>query len=112
MGWLKDQKHKLFTFDTIRSYMKPRNVVSMLRVSTPGQATDKRMGLQRQQNDIDTFCKVYGLNVVEAFQIVMSGADVQRGREFKRMLSMLKRHDIVGVVVCTLDRLLRAGKLS
>lgn len=89
-----------------------RNVVAMLRVSTPGQATDERMGLKRQQNDIDAFCKMYGLRIVEFFQIVMSGADVQRGRDFNRMLSMLKRPEIAGVVVCSLDRLLRAGKLS
>ncbi|HYW46365.1 MAG TPA: recombinase family protein [Bryobacteraceae bacterium] len=89
------------------------NVLAMSRVSTPGQAADDKKGFKRQHNDIDTFCDVYGLNPVKEFDLVVSGSDVQRSRGFREMLSMLKRKDIAGVVVPSLDRLLRLiGKLS
>jgi DNA invertase Pin-like site-specific DNA recombinase len=84
----------------------------MVRVSSPGQAADDRQGLQRQRNDIAAFCSIYRLKVVREFEIVMSGADVQRTRAFHEMLAMLRKPKIDGIVVASLDRLFRVTKLS
>jgi len=84
----------------------------MVRVSSPGQAADDRQGLQRQRNDIAAFCSIYRLKVVCEFEIVMSGADVQRTRAFSEMLAMLRKPKIDGIVVASLDRFFRVTKLS
>src|ERR1035437_1811515 len=67
-----------------------REVVSMVRVSTPGQAADDKLGLKRQQDDIDLFCDLYRLKVIRKFPMVISGTDVQRTKPFREMLEMLK----------------------
>ncbi|MBZ5625170.1 MAG: recombinase family protein [Acidobacteriia bacterium] len=92
--------------------MKKRQVVSMIRVSTPGQATDDRKGLNRQREDIAVFQDSYGLEIKRQFEIVMSGTDVHRTRDFHTMLEVLKRPEIAGVVVPSIDRLSRDHRLS
>jgi DNA invertase Pin-like site-specific DNA recombinase len=57
-------------------------------------------------------CEIYNLNVVREFEIVMSGTDIQHTRAFHEMPSMLKRPEIAGIVVASLDRLFRVTKLS
>src|ERR1017187_5335242 len=90
-----------------------RKVVSLLRVSTPGQANDDKTGIPRQRRDIEIHCRTFGLEVVREFQFDgISGAHVQKTRHFKEMLAMLSKPSIHGVVFGTLDRFFRPDKLS
>src|ERR1017187_1198183 len=93
--------------------MLKRKVVSLVRVSTPGQADEDKTGIPRQRRDIEIHCKTFGLEVVKEFQFDgISGVHVQKTKRFKEMLSMLSQQSIHGVVFATLDRFFRPEKLS
>lgn len=93
--------------------MKRRKVVSLVRVSTAGQAEDDKTGIPRQRRDIEIHCKAFKLEVVKEFRFEgISGAHVQKTKHFRDMLAMLSKPSIAGVVFGTLDRFFRPEKLS
>lgn len=90
------------TLDPMETPPNRHKVVALLRVST------KEQDIARQQADIEWNCTRFGLEVVETFALEgISGAVVQNRPEFRRMLSMLSRPTITGVVLSSLDRFLR-----
>jgi DNA invertase Pin-like site-specific DNA recombinase len=91
----------------------PRKVISLIRVSSEGQAKEDRTGIARQLEDIEIHCKNHNLKVVEQYQFEgLSGANVEHSRKFREMLSKLKQPSIAGIVFSTVDRFFRPESLS
>lgn len=90
-------------------------VVSLVRVSTMGQADDEKDGLPGQRRDIDALCHrdKHNLEIVEEFKLTgVSGAYVEKSPEFQRMLNRIKEPGIAGLVFSRMSRFFRPGKLS
>lgn len=90
-----------------------RKVLSLVRVSTEGQADDEKDGLPSQRRDIDAICKQHELEVVEEFQLTgISGTYVEKSPKFQRMLKRLTEPQITGLVFARMNRFFRPGLLS
>ncbi|MEQ1886064.1 MAG: recombinase family protein [Bryobacteraceae bacterium] len=90
-----------------------RKVLSLVRVSTEGQADDERDGLPSQRRDIEAICKQFELEVVEEFPLTgISGTYVEKSPKFQRMLKRLSESDISGLVFARMNRFFRPGLLS
>ena len=90
-----------------------RKVISLIRVSSTGQAKDDRTGIPRQMEDIEIHCRTCNLEVVKEYRFEgLSGAHVQQSTRFGEMLAELSRPSIAGVVFATLDRFFRPEQLS
>jgi DNA invertase Pin-like site-specific DNA recombinase len=82
-------------------------VAALVRVSTPGQATDDRAGIPRQLAAIDRVVRLHRLEVTETIELVVSGTETRQHPEIIRLCAMLEDGQISGVVMADLDRLMR-----
>ena len=83
-------------------------VVGIVRVSTDEQAGDDRAGLPRQKDAIDRVVANYGLDEVERVELAgISGTVTNEMPEIHRILGMVRRREIAGIVLADLDRLFR-----
>jgi DNA invertase Pin-like site-specific DNA recombinase len=83
-------------------------VISLLRVSKEEQARLGRGGIERQREDNKRTIQRLGLPMEREVEVVdVSGTDVERDPQFQRIFRDLKRPDIAGVVISSLDRLFR-----
>jgi hypothetical protein len=89
-----------------------RRVVSWVRVSTEQQAEDEKTGLDRQRRDIRFTCNNFNLEVVKEFPLVVTGAQVVHTPEFRELKEWMKRRDIAGLVIPSIDRLSRDDRFS
>ena len=81
-------------------------VIEFRRVSTEEQGSDDKAGLPRQKEANAATIKRHKLTVVEVIELSdVSGTEVMRTREMKRLLELIKSDDIRGVVVSDQDRL-------
>jgi site-specific DNA recombinase len=82
--------------------------ISIVRVSTTGQATEDRAGLESQRVAIARIAKDHELEIVRELQLAgVSGARVMDDPRFLDMLLAIESAEITGVVVAHLDRLMR-----
>ena len=90
-----------------------RKVVSLIRVSDPGQAKDDRTGIPRQLEDIAIHCNTHNLEVVKEYRLEgLSGANVRHSPTFREMLTQLSTPSIAGIVFASLDRFFRPEELE
>src|SRR5437016_1570466 len=89
-----------------------RKVVSLVRVSSAKQTNDAKDGVPRQQRYNKAILAKFDLESVEEFRLVISGTKVLQTKEYKAMLDVLKREDIAGLVVPSIDRWFRYDKIS
>jgi DNA invertase Pin-like site-specific DNA recombinase len=89
-----------------------RRVIGIVRVSTPGQATEDRYGVPRQRDDIRQAAAAHDLDVVRIVEVIESGTTAFRGEDFQQVFKDLSRPDIAGAVVSSIDRLVRPGYLG
>src|SRR5688572_25572583 len=81
-----------------------RQVLGVLRVSTNEQ------DLQRQRTDLKLAERIHGLRTERVLELDgVSGTTMNSNREVQRVLDSLERTDIHGVIVSSLDRLIRPG---
>jgi DNA invertase Pin-like site-specific DNA recombinase len=89
-----------------------KRVIGIIRVSTPGQATEDKFGIARQRHDIEQAAKAHGLDVIRVVEVVESGSTAFRGEDFRQVFEDLAKADIAGAVVSSIDRLVRPGFLG
>lgn len=90
-----------------------KKVIGLVRVSTQQQAEDDRGGLPRQYAVIERTIEVQNLDCVEIVELAgVSGTEVRGNSEIQRILSMIESHEVQGVVVADLDRLLRPAQFE
>ncbi len=87
-------------------------VIALLRVSTEDQAKDDRGGLLRQGDAIKaTLDKRKELECIQTVVLTgVSGTEVRQHPDIIRILRMIETHEIGGVVVADLDRLMRPAR--
>jgi DNA invertase Pin-like site-specific DNA recombinase len=84
-----------------------RRAIGVLRVSTDQQ------DCARQRKDVAAAARVHNLEIVRALELSdLSGTKMLTNTEVKRVLADLARHDIHGVIVSAIDRLIRPGQLG
>jgi DNA invertase Pin-like site-specific DNA recombinase len=89
-----------------------RRVIGIARVSTAGQIGEDKYGVDRQHADFAQAAKAHDLDVVRICEVVESGSTAFRGEDFKQVFADLARPDIAGVVISSIDRLIRPGFLG
>jgi DNA invertase Pin-like site-specific DNA recombinase len=89
-----------------------RRVIGIIRVSTPGQATEDKFGLSRQRHDIERAAVMHGLDIWRWCEVIESGTTAFRGEDFKQVFADLSRPDVAGAAVSSVDRLVRPGFLG
>src|SRR4051794_20614471 len=89
-----------------------RSVVSMVRVSKPGQAEDERTGLPRQRQDIEFTPNYFELVVVREFPLIVTGAQVVRTPDIEELQRWIQKPNLAGLVVPSFDRLNRDDSFS
>jgi len=82
-------------------------VVGYIRVSTDGQEASG-LGLDAQREKIMGYCSLYDLELVDLVQDTASGKTMKGRDGLHRILAMLKRGEVEGLVVAKLDRLTRS----
>jgi DNA invertase Pin-like site-specific DNA recombinase len=87
-------------------------VIELLRVSTESQAHEDRAGLPAQHATNVRTASQYGLQIVEAVEIVESGADVARSPEMGRVLDSISAGRVRGIVLAEYSRLFRPDRWS
>ncbi|MCX5831340.1 MAG: recombinase family protein [Deltaproteobacteria bacterium] len=87
--------------------------IEFLRVSTQEQSNDDRAGLARQKEANARTIAKYKLEVVEVIKLIdVSGTSVMHTPEMGKLLSLIERDDIKGVVVADHDRLFRPDNFN
>jgi DNA invertase Pin-like site-specific DNA recombinase len=84
-----------------------KKVLAMLRVSSQGQADDEKDGLPRQQRRIEKYCEQYGLEIIETYPLVVSGAYVADDSGFQDLIKRMADPTINGIVFASMDRFFR-----
>lgn len=87
-------------------------VVELLRVSTETQAAENRAGLPAQHSTNLRTCAAFGLEIVEAVEIVESGAEVARSPEMARALDAITSRRAQGILLAEYSRLFRPDRWS
>ena len=89
--------------------MKKKLAYGYLRVSTKGQAKDKKHGFKRQRQAIESFAKRSRFQIVRYYQEAVSGCKAEDERvAFMEMVSTILRENQVScIVVEGMDRLAR-----
>jgi DNA invertase Pin-like site-specific DNA recombinase len=95
-----------------KSQPSKRRVIGVTRVSTVGQTGEDKYGQERQDADIKLAETVHDLETIRTIEVVESGSSAFRGEDFKQVFADLARPDIAGVVVSSIDRLIRPGFLG
>ncbi len=79
------------------------DAVGYFRVSGPGQARERNVSLEVQEDAFLDHCRTHGLNPVRTFIDVASGRKDDR-QQYRAMLEYVKQNGIGNVVVLFLDR--------
>jgi DNA invertase Pin-like site-specific DNA recombinase len=82
-------------------------VIGLVRVSTPGQATDDHAGFARQHAAIARTAAVHNLEVVKTIELVISGTLSKGHAEVLWMRRMIESGQVGGVVAADIDRIMR-----
>ena len=84
-----------------------KKALGLLRVSTDQQ------DLMRQKTDVERIRLTHGLTIERQIELEdVSGRTVLENREVQRLLGDLKRADIAGVAISSLDRLFRPDRFA
>ena len=90
-----------------------KKVIGLVRVSTNQQAEDDRGGMPRQHAVIERTVQVHNLQCQEVVILPgVSGTEVRGNPEVQRILGLIQKKEIQGVVVADLDRLLRPAQFE
>ena len=88
-------------------------VAALVRVSTKEQAADDRAGIPRQKEVIRRAAEIHGLNIVHTVELSdVSGTATAQTPEVRRLMDMLRRQAIRGIVVADMDRLVRPERFG
>ncbi len=89
-------------------------VIALLLVSNEEQAADKRLRrLDRQQTVIDRIVATHNLEVIRTVTLInVSANNMLLNPECQAILQAIETHEVDGVVVSDLDRLVRLGELA
>jgi site-specific DNA recombinase len=85
--------------------MKKMNLIGYVRISSESQ--EDNTSIETQVEGIENYCKAKGWNLVQIFVDVCSGKDFNRP-EFTKMMEMINKDEINGVMVFKYDRLSRS----
>lgn len=86
--------------------VKKQLVVTLVRVSTEEQ------DLERQRQKVKTILLKFNLGQLREFELKVSGTVVEKTTEYREMLTLLQRRDVVGLVVPSIDRWFRYKLVS
>src|SRR5690242_2872330 len=90
-----------------------RHVIALCRLSTEEQNAEGRAGLLRQREAVMLVAQRFSLEVVETIELIdVSGAQVRQNSEYQRTLKRLQDCDIDGLVIPSMDRLMRPDDFS
>src|SRR6266481_7484207 len=85
---------------------KQQLVVTLVRVSTEEQ------DLERLRRKKKTLLLKYDLEELQEFELKVSGTVVEKTSEYRAMLKLLRRRDVAGLLVPSIDRWFRYKLLS
>lgn len=96
------------------SAFEPRKVpvISLVRVSTAGQATDDHGGIPRQRAAIARAVEIHRLDVVSTIELVVSGTMTRGHPQIIWMRQMLESGQVQGVVTSEIDRIMRPNTFA
>jgi DNA invertase Pin-like site-specific DNA recombinase len=95
------------SLSTKMSVKKISSVIAVVRVSTDKQ------DVQRQRRDVDAAAKAHDLKIARTLEFEgLSGTKMLTNTEVRRVLNDLSRPDIDGIVVSSIDRLIRPDTLG
>jgi len=83
--------------------VKTASAVGYIRVSSPGQASERHVSLDVQASAFQDYCRFHNLDPIATFTDVASGRKDDRA-EYRRMLAYVAQGGISHVVVLFLDR--------